>query len=93
MTKDCKLAVAAMPAAREGAEVEWAVNHQAAQYTLPMTLNGDRKGKGRSHLHCQLVYHVVLTESYNHQVTAQCPLKPLDPLPTTTLVPITLRSL
>ena len=63
VTKDCKLAVAAMPAAREGAEVEWAVNHQAAQYTLPMTLNGDRKGKERSHLHCQLVYDAVLTES------------------------------
>ena len=63
VTKDCKLAVAAMPAAREGAEVEWAVNHQAAQYTLPMTLNGDRKGKGRPHLHCQVVYDVVLTGS------------------------------
>ncbi|CAF9904569.1 MAG: hypothetical protein HETSPECPRED_004722 [Heterodermia speciosa] len=54
-----------MPAAREGAEVEWAVNHQTAQYTLPMTLNGDRKGEGWSRIVCQLVYDVVLIRSYN----------------------------
>ena len=65
VTKHCKLAVAAMPAAREGAEVEWAVNHQTAQYTLPMTLNGDRKGEGWSRIVCQLVYDVVLIRSYN----------------------------
>lgn len=43
-TKDCKWAVASMPRAREGAEAEWAVNHQGAQYTLPMTLKGEKKG-------------------------------------------------
>ena len=44
--KDCKLAVAAMPRLSEGTEVEWAVNHQAAQYTLPMTIvSGEKKGK------------------------------------------------
>ena len=36
--RDCKFAVAAMPAAREGVEAEWAVNHRAAQYSLPLTI-------------------------------------------------------
>ena len=47
-TQDCKFAVAAMPAAREGEEAEWAVNHQAAQYTLPMTIVNSRNKKGEN---------------------------------------------
>lgn len=43
---DCKFAVSAMPAAREGAEAEWAVNHRAAQYSLPMTIYNQRDRKG-----------------------------------------------
>ena len=43
--KDCKWAVAEMPRAREGAQVEWGVNHQSARYTLPLTLNGKEEGK------------------------------------------------
>lgn len=37
--RDCKLATIPMPRSREGAEVEWAVNHQGqnSQYNLPVT--------------------------------------------------------
>ena len=35
--KDCKEAVKNMPWARQGAEVEWAVNFKSLEYNLPMS--------------------------------------------------------
>lgn len=35
---DCKEAVKNMPWAREGLEVDWAVNFHAQQYNLPMSI-------------------------------------------------------
>lgn len=36
--KECKIAVAELPKAREGAEVEWAVNHMTQTYNLPLVI-------------------------------------------------------
>jgi len=36
--KECRLAVAQLPKAREGAEVEWAVNHMTRTYNLPLVI-------------------------------------------------------
>ena len=48
--KDCRLATVPMPRSREGAEVDWAVNHQGRdhQFNLPVTFKSglfERSGK------------------------------------------------